>query len=227
MKAMEKNPVDRFQSAGEMLDDLDEFRRDPNLVFQYDLQTNNARYDASRCMEAYDTGRQAPSYNDDYEYEEELVRSRRSAKGAMVVKGILVAAIIVGIAVAAIYFLNYWNNRPDEGNDLIEMPNLVGQLYEDVAANEQYADFNFIVNEGNDPDKQPGEIMNQNPDARDHGEAGCRCNPVGQRRRRTGSGAGCGHGPYDHGRGAAGYGGRRASTARWRTWPMMKWKRAM
>lgn len=112
----------------------------------------------------YDTGRQAPSYNDDYEYEEELVRSRRSAKGAMVVKGILVAAIIVGIAVAAIYFLNYWNNRPDEGSDLIEMPNLVGQLYEDVAANEQYADFNFIVNEGNDPDKQPGEIMNQNPD---------------------------------------------------------------
>ena len=92
-------------------------------------------------MEAYDTGRQAPSYNDDYEYEEELVRSRRSAKGAMVVKGILVAAIIVGIAVAAIYFLNYWNNRPDEGSDLIEMPNLVGQLYEDVAANEQYADF--------------------------------------------------------------------------------------
>lgn len=164
MKAMEKNPVDRFQSAGEMLDDLDEFRRDPNLVFRYDLQTNNARYDASRSMEAYDTGRQAPSYNDDYEYEEELVRSRRSAKGAMVVKGILVAAIIVGIAVAAIYFLNYWNNRPDEGSDLIEMPNLVGQLYEDVAANEQYADFNFIVNEGNDPDKQPGEIMNQNPD---------------------------------------------------------------
>ena len=44
---MEKNPVDRFQSAGEMLDDLDEFRRDPNLVFRYDLQTNNARYDAS------------------------------------------------------------------------------------------------------------------------------------------------------------------------------------
>ena len=163
MRAMEKNPVDRFQSAGEMLDDLDEFRRNPNIVFHYDLQTANARYDASRSMEAYDASRQAPAYNDDYEYEEELVRSRRSAKGAMVVKGVLAAAIIVGLAVAVIYFLNYWNNRPEAGDDLLEMPNLVGQLYEDVIANEEYADFNIQVREGNDPDLQPGEIMNQDP----------------------------------------------------------------
>ena len=165
MRAMEKNPVDRFQSAGEMLDDLDEFRRNPNIVFHYDLQTANARYDASRSMEAYDASRQAPAYNDDYEYEEELVRSRRSAKGAMVVKGVLTAAIIVGLAVAVIYFLNYWNNRPEAGDDLLEMPNLVGQLYEDVIANEEYADFNIQVREGNDPDLQPGEIMNQDPAA--------------------------------------------------------------
>ena len=165
MRAMEKNPMDRFQSAGEMLDDLDEFRRNPNIVFHYDLQTANARYDASRSMEAYDASRQAPAYNDDYEYEEELVRSRRRAKGAMVVKGVLAAAIIVGLAVAVIYFLNYWNNRPEAGDDLLEMPNLVGQLYEDVIANEEYADFNIQVREGNDPDLQPGEIMNQDPAA--------------------------------------------------------------
>ena len=165
MRAMEKNPVDRFQSAGEMLDDLDEFRRNPNIVFHYDLQTANARYDASRSMEAYDASRQEPAYNDDYEYEEELVRSRRSAKGAMVVKGVLAAAIIVGLAVAVIYFLNYWNNRPEAGDDLLEMPNLVGQLYEDVIANEEYADFNIQVREGNDPDLQPGEIMKQDPAA--------------------------------------------------------------
>ncbi len=163
MKAMEKNPVRRFQSAGEMLDDLDRFRRDPNILFHYDLQTDNARYDASRSMAAYDSAQQRPTYNDDYEYEEELVRSRRSAKGAMVVKGVLVAVIIVGLAVAAIYFLNYWNNRPEEGNDLIKMPNLVGQLYDDVISNEEYADFQFTVTEGNDPDKQPGEIMKQDP----------------------------------------------------------------
>ncbi|HJB98191.1 MAG TPA: Stk1 family PASTA domain-containing Ser/Thr kinase [Candidatus Acutalibacter pullicola] len=165
MKAMEKNPADRFQSAGEMLDDLDQFRRNPNTVFHYDLQSAGARYDAARTMQSYDSSRQAPAYNDDYEYEEELVRSRRSAKGAMAVKGVLVAVIIVGLAVAAIYFLNWWNNRPTEENDQMEMPQLVGQLYEDVINNEEYADFHFEVTEGNDPELQPGEIMHQNPEA--------------------------------------------------------------
>lgn len=165
MKAMEKNPADRFQSAGEMLDDLDQFRRNPNTVFHYDLQSAGARYDAARTMQSYDSSRQAPAYNDDYEYEEELVRSRRSAKGAMAFKGVLVAVIIVGLAVAAIYFLNWWNNRPTEENDQMEMPQLVGQLYEDVINNEEYADFHFEVTEGNDPELQPGEIMHQNPEA--------------------------------------------------------------
>ena len=165
MKAMEKNPADRFQSGGEMLDDLDQFRRNPNTVFHYDLQSAGARYDAARTMQSYDSSRQAPAYNDDYEYEEELVRSRRSAKGAMAVKGVLVAVIIVGLAVAAIYFLNWWNNRPTEENDQMEMPQLVGQLYEDVINNEEYADFHFEVTEGNDPELQPGEIMHQNPEA--------------------------------------------------------------
>ena len=165
MKAMEKNPADRFQSAGEMLDDLDQFRRNPNTVFHYDLQSAGARYDAARTMQSYDSSRQAPAYNDDYEYEEELVRSRRSAKGAMAVKGVLVAVIIVGLAVAAIYFLNWWNNRPTEENDQMEMPQLVGQLYEDVINNEEYADFHFEVTEGDNPELQPGEIMHQNPEA--------------------------------------------------------------
>ena len=83
----------------------------------------------------------------------------------MAVKGVLVAVIIVGLAVAAIYFLNWWNNRPTEENDQMEMPQLVGQLYEDVINNEEYADFHFEVTEGNDPELQPGEIMHQNPEA--------------------------------------------------------------
>ena len=61
MKAMEKNPVDRFQSAGEMLDDIEEFRRNPSMVFQYDLQTGAAHYDASRSMDAYDNSRFTPN----------------------------------------------------------------------------------------------------------------------------------------------------------------------
>lgn len=64
------------------------------------------QYDAARSMEAYDSSRFTPSYQDDYEYEEELVRSRKQAKGAMAVKGVVAAVIIVLVAVGAVWLLN-------------------------------------------------------------------------------------------------------------------------
>src|SRR5699024_10017700 len=104
-------------------------------------------------------------YQDDYEYEEELVRSRKQAKGAMAVKGVVAAVIIVLVAVGAVWLLNNWDNitTPNVAEE-IEMPDLRGKLYTDVLADETLTeDFTFRTIEGNDPEKQPGEILNQNP----------------------------------------------------------------
>lgn len=167
MRAMEKNPIDRFQSAGEMLDDLEAFRRNPNMVFHYDLQTGAAPYDSSARLDAYDNSRFTPSYEDNYEYEEELVRSRRSAKGAMVIKGILAAVIIVGVIFGGFYLMNNWETLlAGEVDEQVEMPQFEGQIYQTVLENQEYVNnFTFKVLEGNDPDKQPGEILKQNPKA--------------------------------------------------------------
>ncbi len=169
MKAMEKNPVDRFQSAGEMLDDLERFRRDPNMVFRYDFQSSPMSYQSSGNVDSYDRDRSrfTPDYNDNYEYEEELVRSRKSAKGAMVIKGIVAAIIIVGIAVGAIWLLNNWDQlMAGQVEEEIELPQFEGMLYQDVISNEEYSqNFTFKVIEGNSPDKQSGEILKQSPEA--------------------------------------------------------------
>lgn len=165
MRAMEKNPVDRFQSAGEMLDDIDRFRRNPGMVFHYDLQAGRVDYDSSRNIESYDSNRFKPNYNDSYEYEEEYVRSQRGARGAMAVKGVIAAAIIVLLAVGAVWL---WNNSdtlfaPEE-DEQIEMPHFVGMIYDDILNNPEYSEnFRFERTEGNNPDLQPGEVMQQNP----------------------------------------------------------------
>ena len=129
MRAMEKNPVDRFQSAGEMLDDIDRFRHNPGMVFHYDLQTGRTNFEPSRDIESYDSARFKPNYNDSYEYEEEYVRSRRGARGAMVVKGIIAAAVIIVLAVSAVWLLKNWDTmlKPEE-DEQVEMPNFVGQI---------------------------------------------------------------------------------------------------
>ncbi len=168
MKAMEKNPVDRFQSAGEMLHDLDRFRRDPNTVFRYDALAAPAPYEPARNQRnSYGGNRPAPRYEDSYEYEEELVRSTRSAKGAMVVKGVIAAVIVIFIAVGAVWLLNNWEDltaQPVE--EQIPMPQLEGMLYQDLLSNPEYADFfSFKTTEGNDPSKQSGEILKQTPQA--------------------------------------------------------------
>ena len=40
LRAMQKNPADRYQSAAEFLQDLDEFRRDPQIEFDYSYFTD-------------------------------------------------------------------------------------------------------------------------------------------------------------------------------------------
>lgn len=175
MRAMEKSPMDRFQSAREMLDDLERFRRDPNILFRYDLQSNAASYRPSREMEAYDTSRFTPEYNDNYEYEEELVRSRKSAKGAMVIKGILAAIIVVALSMGAVWLLNNWEDlMAGQVEEEIKMPQLTGLMYQDVISNQEYTNlFTFKAVEGNATDKQPGEILKQNPDAGIMVKKGC------------------------------------------------------
>ena len=64
-----------------MLDDLDEFRRDPNLVFRYDLQTTTLATTLPARWRLTTPAVRRPLITMTYEYEEELVRSRRSAKG--------------------------------------------------------------------------------------------------------------------------------------------------
>lgn len=163
MKAMEKNPIDRFQSAGEMLDDIDALRRNPSMAFHYEAQAGAANYDVRRSMEAYDTSRYTPEYDDNYEYEEEFVRSRKRAKVFLAIKGFLAAAVVITIAVLAVYFIQNWN-ATEPVNDQIVVPNFSGLNYvSEIAGNEEYKDFTFVTKEGNDPQKDPGVVLSQNP----------------------------------------------------------------
>ena len=181
MHAMEKNPAQRFPSAADMLEDVERFRRNPEIVFHYGEQVDRAY--ASTSADIYGNVQQnaAPQkYNDNYEYEEEYVRSQNSNRASKIILGIVAAVVFVAGIVGVIYLVKGKGANSGSGflsflpgfstssttSDEIVLPKFVGMIYDtDIKDNPDYADFTFEITYGNVPSKQPGEVLRQTPAA--------------------------------------------------------------
>ena len=181
MHAMEKNPAQRFPSAADMLEDVERFRRNPEIVFHYGEQVDRAY--AGTSADIYDNVQQnaAPQkYNDNYEYEEEYVRSQNSNRASKIILGIVAAVVVVAVIVGGIYLVKRKGANSGSGflsflpgfstssttSDEIVLPKFVGMIYaSDIEGNSEYADLTFEITYGNVPSKQPGEVLRQTPAA--------------------------------------------------------------
>lgn len=172
LKAMEKNPENRFSSASVMLDDILDFKQDPSITFNYNSYTyrsvQRSGGNVQSNIDDYNTVGETHAYGDGYdeEYDPELVRSRKRRKGSMAITGIIIALIIVLVSVGAVYIIDLLKEEEVVVEDSIEMPNFLGMIYEtEIQGNKLYIDFEIKTKEGNDPTKQPGEVLYQDVDA--------------------------------------------------------------
>lgn len=170
MHAMEKNPAQRFPSAADMLEDVERFRRNPEIVFRYGEQVDRAYAGTSADIYGNVQQNAAPQkYNDNYEYEEEYVRSKNGARASNIIKGIVAAVIVVALVVGGIFGWRYLQNLTTSTNktsDEVVLPNFVGKIYASaIEGNSEYADLTFEITYGNVPSKQPGEVLHQTPAA--------------------------------------------------------------
>ena len=181
MHAMEKNPAQRFPSAADMLEDVERFRRNPEIVFHYGEQVDRAYAGTSADIYGNVQQNAAPQkYNDNYEYEEEYVRSQNSNRASKIILGIVAAVVFVAVIVGIGYLVT--GKRANSGSGLlgflpgfstssttsdeIVLPNFVGKIYaSDIEGNSEYADLTFEITYGNVPSKQPGEVLRQTPAA--------------------------------------------------------------
>ncbi|WP_417418458.1 Stk1 family PASTA domain-containing Ser/Thr kinase [Hominenteromicrobium sp.] len=181
MHAMEKNPAQRFPSAADMLEDVERFRRNPEIVFHYGEQVDRAYAGTSADIYGNVQQNAAPQkYNDNYEYEEEYVRSQNSNRASKIILGIVAAVVFVAVVVGVIYLVKGKGANSGSGflsflpgfstssttSDEIVLPNFVGKIYaSDIEGNSEYADLTFEITYGNVPSKQPGEVLRQTPAA--------------------------------------------------------------
>lgn len=128
MHAVEKEPEKRYQSAAEMIRDIDTFKMDQNVVFGYIAKDEDeddgesTRFFTPVTPVAKEEFTDDDDYDDD-DYEEEERRSYVfPILCAVAVAVVLIACIIIAVVIKD------FNKDKDETNTL-EMPNLVKTLY--------------------------------------------------------------------------------------------------
>lgn len=130
LHAMEKDMTKRYQSAAQMLRDIDEFKRDPSISFEYQYMNAPAVRDGNKYSDAIRSARKS-------EKDKPKKQKPHRAPIIPVLAGVTAAFVIVSAA-----FIGWmiWQNNPFAVVGDIKAPELVGQKYDDVKMSSKYTE---------------------------------------------------------------------------------------
>lgn len=152
IRAMQKNSLDRYRSAAEMLMDINEFKRNPSVKFNYTYFVDK---EPTRYIPA--SGVQAPATGNEIESEEEMQKKSVNKTTAVMIgaiSGVVVLAIVIFAILSA------------AGGKKIDVPNFKNlNYYNDIENNSKYKDFEFVINPVEDENFSDGTVIAQDPDA--------------------------------------------------------------
>lgn len=158
IRAMQKNPNDRYQSASEMLMDIAEFKKNPNVKFDYsyfvDRQPTKYIPIANTPLNEAEIPEQKSPVLTKSSVNEAEAASKRRTIGLLC--GILGALILFSIVIIAFVL-------PDKGK--VDVPNLIGMNFvSDVMNADEYkGKFEFECLKDSTSDKPNGTIIDQSP----------------------------------------------------------------
>lgn len=156
LRAMQKNPAERYQSAAEMLSDIDRLKKDPTAQFEYKYFVDN------------EPTKYVPAVREETVNEPEREPERKGGKKARK-KSSATVPVLVGVAIAFVVALAVVALLIVRGSKIdkteISCPKFVGQDYNYVI--EQYKDqYTFVLKSSDYSSEYPaGQIMSQTPGA--------------------------------------------------------------
>ena len=147
LRAMRKEPVQRYQSAEEMLKDLQKVTKKPEIMFNYEYPEEPATADTdenepvnAKYVDAAEK-RRSPAFN-------------------------IISGALISFALCAILFVSLALLHSCEATNTaaVDVPNFIGMNYSDVKDNASY-NFKWDIINVYDSSKPEGEIMKQEPEA--------------------------------------------------------------
>lgn len=183
MKAMAHNPDQRYESADAMLADLEEFRKNPNINFDYtpaDLfpagagepdEPTQIRQAGGEEVVQHRHRRDWEEHGEEDEEEAMDRRRRRNRDGGGMSIPIALAAILVFVVGIVIFLWVTFLKDFFPGENAagpVRVPNLVGMTLEEAQEDEEVKEGNFTIVEGEPittADVAVGCIAEQTPEA--------------------------------------------------------------
>ena len=177
MKAMAHEPAQRYASATQMLADLDEFRKSPAILFDYNTPPTDAVTNMPKQPLTLDTpqkpttaervaregGERRPARRtSDAKRPERRHTPTKEEENRSKVATIAVIACSAVMVIAVVIFLVVLFSGGDSKVEMIDVPNLVGKIYKELPV---YADVNVKIDKEIHHDSKPGQILEQNPKA--------------------------------------------------------------
>ena len=156
MKAMQKDPEDRYHSAVEMLSDIERFRLNPGIVFNYVYHDDPAD-DRKNQEEQPKKDYEDPEEDVQEEYYDEDVPVRSPVLSA--IKGIIIAAVIALVVFGGLAaYQGYVSAQPKE----VEVPDFTNMTLSEANAKNN-GKFNFTYVSRYSDDIPVDTIIEQNP----------------------------------------------------------------
>ena len=148
--AMQKNPDDRYQSATEMLLDIEEIIKNPNTVFNYASNTESQ----TKSVPTVADDRYNEEYDEAVDYEAER-KHKKKMIAAVTIGVIVLIAAVVGV----IYMFTSGINTKTH-----TLENFVGYSYDELQNSKDYK-YEFVAEYQKTDEKEPGIILSQSPEA--------------------------------------------------------------
>lgn len=162
LHAMEKNPAKRYQSASEMIKDIDMFKIDQSIVFGYNSSDEEEEDEPTRYFDpvknSYDD-EDDEDYDDDDEYDDDDGEDEKKRSYVVpILASVSVAVVIIAAIVIAFIVSKISNNSA--GDDRVQVPQFINMEISQVR--EQYGDiFQIQTNEENNNDYAEGIVFKQ------------------------------------------------------------------
>jgi len=181
MWAMQKDVNKRYQTAAEMLRDIDEFKRNPSVHFEYGhlieksasaeknrAQTENTSAEnGAKSGTAVKTAAATKVKKQRWSrYTESVLEAENRRKLSPILPvlfGVMIAFIVVSVLFIAAMF---WLVDPLAKTEDVTVPALVGEAFESLKGNDKYSKFQFEIAQPDYNDEYAkGYIYNQEPEA--------------------------------------------------------------